>query len=107
MTKLPLASRRQFAASLLAPLAFARTELPIVLSCSPHNDLYRALLSANVSMHRYSSPEQAILSAPAKAGVLILSDAYPDTVVPLSGKLLSQAKEKTLRVYAEYALLSA
>ena len=92
-------SRRQFAASLWAPLAFARHQPRIVLSCSPRNDLYRALSS----VPRFSTPEQAIRHARPGTGVAILADTYPETPIPFPENLIAEAKKKRLRVYAEYA----
>ena len=103
---MPLAptSRRHFAAALAAPLAFARHAPPLVLSCSPRNDLYRSLLSVNPSLVRYASPEQAIHHASHSAGVLLLADEYPAKPVLFSDKLLSQSRKKRLRLYLEYPL---
>jgi len=92
-------SRRQFAASLWAPLAFARHQPSIVLSCSPRNDLYRALSS----VPRFSTPEQAIRHAHPGTGVAVLADTYPETAIPFSEALIAEAKKKRLRVYVEYA----
>jgi len=86
-------SRRQFATFLLAPLAFARDEGSLVLSCSPGNDLYRALHP----IRRYATPEQAIHHARPGSGVLLLEGEYPDN-------LRTQAQKKKLRVYHESAL---
>jgi hypothetical protein len=86
-------SRRQFTATLWAPLAFARHERRLVISCSPDNDLYRALQR----VPRYSTPEQALHHAHPGSGVLLLEGGYPDT-------LRAQAQKKRLRVYVESAL---
>jgi hypothetical protein len=102
-----MTSRRKFATSLLAPLAFAHRERPLVLSCSAQNDLYSVLSSAKFAVHRYGTPEQAIRKAPANTGVLLLADGYPGTGVSFSENLVSQARKKRLRVYAEYALPAA
>src|SRR5437879_4107699 len=91
-------SRRQFAASLWAPLAFARHQPAIVLSCSPRNDLYRALSS----VPRFSTPEQAIRHVRPGTGVAILADTYPETPIAFPDHLIAEAKKKRLRVYAEY-----
>jgi hypothetical protein len=92
-------SRRQFVASLGAPLAFARRVPPIVLSCSPGNDLYRALSLAP----RFSTPDEAIHHARPGTGVLLLADGYPETAISFPENLITQARKKRLRVYAEYA----
>src|SRR5690348_367008 len=85
-------SRREFAATLWAPLAFAREEKRLVLSCSPDNDLYRALSP----IPRFSTPEQAIHHARPGTGVAILTGALPE-------RLLTQAQQKHLRLYIESA----
>jgi hypothetical protein len=92
-------SRRQFVASLGAPLAFARRVPPIVLSCSPGNDLYRALSLAP----RFSTPDEAIHHARPGTGVLLLADSYPEAAISFPENLITQARKKRLRVYAEYA----
>ncbi|HEY3457489.1 MAG TPA: hypothetical protein VGK64_23105 [Bryobacteraceae bacterium] len=83
-------SRRQFAATLWAPLAFARDEVPLTLSCPSDNGLYRAL----PSVPRFSTPEQAIHHARPGTGVAILTGALPE-------RLLTQARQKHLRLYIE------
>jgi hypothetical protein len=83
-------SRRQFAATIWAPLAFAREERRLVLSCSADNDLYRALSS----IRRYATPEQAIDHASPGTGVAILTGTVPEN-------LLAQARQKHLRLYME------
>ena len=83
-------SRRQFAATLWAPLAFARDEAPLTLSCPSDNDLYRAL----PSLPRFSTPEQAIRHARPGTGVAILTGTLPEN-------LLAQARQKHLRLYIE------
>src|SRR6185312_10785999 len=102
-------SRRQFAAALLAPLALAKTAdlKSLVFCCSGSNDVYRVLTSAGGRMARYDTPAKAIARAPKAAGILILPDGYPETPVQFSDQLLSQARDKKLRVYIEYSSSSA
>src|SRR5882724_3722856 len=94
-----MTSRREFATSLLAPLAFAHRERPLVLSCSAQNDLYRAISP----VPRFSTPAQAIRHARPGTGVAILADTYPETPIPFPENLIAEAKKKRLRVYVEYA----
>jgi hypothetical protein len=96
-------TRRQFGASLLAPLAVARSGAAVVFSCTARNDVYRALSTAQATLPRYNTPELAIAQAPPGAGVLLLADGYPDTRVPFSDGLASEARKKRLRVFVEYA----
>jgi hypothetical protein len=83
-------SRREFAVSLWAPLAFAREERRLVLSCSADNDLYRALSP----IQRFATPEQAIQHARPGTAVAILNEPFSET-------LLAQARQKHLRLYFE------
>ena len=83
-------SRRQFAATLWAPLAFARDERRLMLSCPSDNDLYRALSP----IQRYSTAEQAIRHARPNTGVAILTGTLPENLV-------AEARQKHLRLYIE------
>ena len=76
--------------------------LPLVLACSPANDLYLALKSSGIDLPRHESGAEAIAKARPGDGVLILADGYPDRTTTLSAALLERAAAKRLRLYIEY-----
>jgi hypothetical protein len=81
-----------------APLA---AEMPLVFSCSPENDLYRAMSAGGAHYPRYNNALEAVDKAPPGSGVLILADGYPEKATPVDSTLEYAAK-RGLRVYVEY-----
>lgn len=76
-------------------------DLPLVFSCSPQNDLYRAISMGGERYPRYENALQAVNHAPPGSGVLILADGYPENATPVDSTL-EYAAQRGLRVYVEY-----
>ena len=85
----------------LTAQALFAAELPLVFSCSPENDLYRAMSARGAHYPRYNNALEAVDKAPPGSGVLILADGYPQNATPVDSTLEYAAK-RGLRVYIEY-----
>ena len=96
-------SRRAFGIALTVPLlATAAAADELVFCCSADNDLYNALRNSHAAHPRFSKPETAVNRARPGTGVLLLADGYPETPLRLSRELLSEARKKKLRLFAEF-----
>lgn len=73
-----------------------------LLVCRPHNDLYRVLCDNGMPCRRFDRPQEATEAAPEGGGVLVLADGYPDEPTRLEAALWASAREKSLRLYAEF-----
>ncbi|MCR4412569.1 MAG: hypothetical protein NUV77_09120, partial [Thermoguttaceae bacterium] len=71
--------------------------------CRADNDLFRAVTAAGVDSPRFDSPVDAVRSAPAGSGVLVLADGYPDKPNVVAAEVFDAAARKRLRLYVEYA----
>ncbi len=70
--------------------------------CAEDNDLYQVATSSGIACTRYAEPIEAVTSAAARTGVLILGDRYPDSTTPIAQTVFDEAREKSLRLYVEY-----
>ncbi|MBY5957350.1 hypothetical protein KUV50_04325 [Membranicola marinus] len=67
------------------------------------NDLVRLLeKDPSVDLQFHQSPMDAVNAANSGNGLLILSEGYPQTMVPLDDKFYTTIKEKQLRCYIEF-----
>jgi hypothetical protein len=83
---------------LVAALAFPSSTLAAIFVCSERNDLYQIVGGTRVA----TAAEAAEKARPGE-GVLVLAEGYPsEATVPGEG-FWARAKEKGLRVYAEFA----
>jgi hypothetical protein len=74
----------------------------LIFCCSEENDMYRALLESDISVHRFEQVEDALRHAPEEAGLFILSDRYPGPGFDFSENHLRSAVSKRLKLYIEY-----
>ena len=74
----------------------------LVLCCGADNDLNVVLNENGFTFACCESPAEAVDFAPDNAGVLILADGYPDQPLEISQGVLSQAREKGLRLFVEF-----
>jgi hypothetical protein len=79
-----------------------RPSIPLVIACSPTNDLYLTLTNSGVRLPRYDGGAEAVAEARPGDGLLILADGYPEQTTPLDAALLERAAAKRLRVFIEY-----
>lgn len=100
-------SRREFGPALTSTLLAAGVARDLIFCCSAENDLYRALSPGRIAYARYNDPEIAVARAKRGAGVLLLADRYPDAFVHLSPRLLAAAREKKLKLFAEFVQTGA
>jgi hypothetical protein len=71
--------------------------------CRADSDLFRAVTAAGVNCPRFDLPMDAVNSAPAGSGVLILADGYPESPTVVAAEVFDIAAKKRLRLYVEYA----
>ena len=93
-------------AALLGLLTLLLTPLPaaagLVFSCSPENDLFAAVAGAGDRPPRYDTPGEAVDRAPEGSALLVLADGYPARATPLNEAFFAKARQKRLRLYAEF-----
>ncbi|MCE5251440.1 hypothetical protein LLG96_14600 [bacterium] len=74
----------------------------LVFVCREDNDLYHVVAGRMKETARYDTALDAVRSAPAGSGVLILADGYPDEPTPVGQEVYETAAKKNLRLYVEY-----
>ena len=74
----------------------------VYMSGSDNNDLYRLMLAEGMNIKLFSTPEQAIMSAEKKSGVIITASGYPEQPTILKKELYEVVKSKNLRLYIEF-----
>lgn len=79
-----------------------RASSKFFISCSPHNDLFRAMKKTGLEVRRYETPNEAISAAKTGWAVLLLANEYPTNLLQLSDSLFQNAAKKNLRLYVEF-----
>ena len=80
----------------------AGTNPPLVFSCLPTNDLWKALSNSAASLSRYDTPGEAVAKSVPGSGLLILADGYPTRTTQVDDGFFQTAREKKLRLYIEF-----
>ncbi len=80
----------------------AETQHRFVFCATAENDLVRVAAQCGLAATRCDSPEEAVQTAPAGSGVLILADGYPERATTVTTAVLETAASKHLRLYIEY-----
>ncbi len=87
---------------LLPALAAAGPASDFIFSCSPENDVFRALKASGLNPARHASPEAAVSAARPGSLVLLMAEEYPQKPLALSSNLFAEGKAKHLRLYVEF-----
>ena len=74
----------------------------LVFKCASDNDLYRTISAEEQGCVRCNHVKDAIDRAPARSGVLILAEGYPDATTDVPDETWDAARAKDLRLYIEY-----
>ena len=90
-------------ALLVAPgAAHAADRLNLVFACGTENDLYRVMNAGGAAYPRCDTAAEAVRTAPAGAGVLVLADGYPQKTTAIEPAVFDEAARRGLRLYVEY-----
>lgn len=81
---------------------FAHAAAPLVVACSPDNDLYVALGGVASGVVRCDTPAEAAGRAVDGGAVLVLADGYPLRRTPVDDAFFAAADAKRLRLYLEF-----
>lgn len=86
----------------IASVLSATAAKTIRIVSSDTNDLYTLLSQEGISALRYDSADDAIAAANRGDAVVITPTAYPETPVKITPEMLKDARDKKIRLYAEF-----